>query len=86
MCVWPCRVAFGLVGSWFPNQGSNLGPGSESTRILTTGPAGDSQHCVILSECLDFKPFFFFFLNHLQNAEASNLGMNTLSTGARYRP
>ena len=34
----------GLAGSQFPDQGLNPGHSSESPRILTTRPPGDSQN------------------------------------------
>ena len=38
-------LALWLVGSYFPDQGSNPGPGSEHARVLTTGLPGNSQGC-----------------------------------------
>ena len=43
-----------LLGSQFPDQGSNSCSLQWKLRVLTTGPPGNSQTC-----------FFFFFLNYL---------------------
>ena len=48
VCVCVCVCVFGcaiwLVGSKFPDQGSNPGPRHWKHRVLTTGPPGNSRH------------------------------------------
>ena len=39
-----------LAGSYFPDQGSNPGPGSESARVLTTGLPGNSLEVCFKSD------------------------------------
>ena len=48
-----------LVGPYFPNQGSNLGPCQWKHRVLTTGPPGNSLFLLIGV----LKPFTFLKIN-----------------------
>ena len=41
-----------LVGSLFPNQGLNPCPWQWKSRVLTTGPVGNSPHCDFLTVLL----------------------------------